>query len=324
MAKPQAKFRVREAAVAVTVKPRIDTEKGVVYDCKILGWKSQNRNRYVPAELEKNGTARVLEGASVFLNHNYSKDESGQPVPRKIEDEFGQPKGVYFKPDGYYAREFHYDTLHPFAPRFEKRVKQGAKGIGFSIDADGLGYVDEDGTRVVEQLKRVHSIDLVWNPATNHSLFEQAMDPLTDPAAANVTDPAMDAPAEGGDHKQQLVEAAQAVAAELGEGSMDLPTAKKKLMAILSLIDDGDGEAEPSEGDSDTEESPVKEQVTRLTEQVQGLTAKLDKLLTAKPKPAGEKPRSAAPDPVKLKEQALPKSEVKSLAAKYYGDEDDD
>ena len=147
---------------------RVDREKGIIYDVKIIGVKSANKRTYPVDVLAK--AAPLYEDATVNINHPVRNDQA-----RGVEDTFGAVRGVRVKATGddpgLYG-DLHYLKEHALAGRIAEHAERFANKIGLSHNADGTGRQTADGF-LVESINRVISVDLVKDPATNKSLFEE-------------------------------------------------------------------------------------------------------------------------------------------------------
>ena len=93
--------------------------------------------------------------------------EFGQQ-PRQ-EDASGPVAGVY--------GDLQYLSNHQHTPVILERIKRGF-GIGLSHNAEAR-LSTRNGKTTVEEIRRVNSIDLVTNPATNTNLYEQVKPTMT-------------------------------------------------------------------------------------------------------------------------------------------------
>jgi hypothetical protein len=249
-------LELREASRLTDGPPSIDRAKGVVAWVKVLGRKSLNAKTYTDAALDD--AIRLFEGATVYIDH-----PAGSSNARGYRERFAKLVGLAKEPDGVYAKELRYNPSHALAEQFAWDVENNPTGFGLSINANTKRFRRERGGEViVEGIDAGHSVDLVDNPATVKGLREQTgatMEPLTDPAAPTDT-----AAGDATDHKQHLIDAVSALAAELRDGA-DLADVRKKVAAILAMIDDGEGDA----GKGDAE--PTAEDEQKMTEQLAGL-----------------------------------------------------
>lgn len=142
---------------------RIDPEAGVVYGVKILGEKSRNGHGY-PLETRRKA-APLYEGMPVNIDH---VDKTGHS--RSATTRFGVVKNPTAEADGNYA-EIHYLKSHPFANQFVEAAQRMPQLLGMSHHAEGeLKAVG--GVKVVAEITKVRSVDVVADPATVNGLFE--------------------------------------------------------------------------------------------------------------------------------------------------------
>lgn len=145
--------------------PTIDTDAGVIRGVKALGRVSRNGREYSDSALAE--CARMYEGAQINLNHPGKKDASAD---RPFQEGIGWMKNVQIRADGVYG-DLHYLKSHPNAPMLVESAERNPTRFGLSHNAEG-SLVKRGGKNVVESVNRVHSIDIVQNPATNRGLFE--------------------------------------------------------------------------------------------------------------------------------------------------------
>jgi hypothetical protein len=257
-----------EYASSPAGKPlRVDRERGVIFDVKVLGEASANPppNDNVYPRRTRESAASVLEGARVFVNH-----ASKPGTSRGYQEAFGVLRGLHEAGDGVYAREFHFNPGHERASQLLWDAENAPEHVGFSIATQGRRSGSD--RRVIEELlfdRRRHSVDLVTTPATTTGLFEslrgrhmtttakdlieslKATRPgyvrgLKEAADSGIMPPdaAMDAPpdeapaSEAGDHEQALLDAAVAVLKDEGLSSADKLA---KIRKILAIVDSGSG-----------------------------------------------------------------------------------
>ena len=161
-------FARMEQTVPFT-KPRIDREKGIIYDVHIAGMESRTDGaRYRISAHEK--AAPRFEQMAVGLDHNYA---SG---PMKISEAWGVLRDPYMKADGPYARELHYLKTHE---RTEQILEDAERGTGiFSLS---MVAKTKDGSKDISEYIPSR-VDLVVRGATTRTLFNQEHD-----AAPSVT-----------------------------------------------------------------------------------------------------------------------------------------
>jgi len=148
----------------------IDEAAGVIRGVKIIGTSSRNGRTYPPDVLRK--AAPLYEGAMVNMNHREPGSGKGARV---AEDRFGTLSAVSYregKSPGLYG-DMHYFKSHDMAGRVAEaqRRPELRNTFGLSHDADGEGR-QTGGGFLVEKITKVHSVDVVSDPATNRSFFE--------------------------------------------------------------------------------------------------------------------------------------------------------
>src|SRR5690606_32734985 len=115
----------------------------------------------------------LYEGVGINLNH-VRPGPDGRTPERRVEDAFGEFRGVTVEADGLYG-DAHYIKSHHAAAAIAEAAERFPKQLGFSHDAEG-DCVQRDGKTVVESITRVKSVDLVRYPATTNSIFEDVED----------------------------------------------------------------------------------------------------------------------------------------------------
>lgn len=147
---------------------RIDEAKGIAYDVKVLGKKSKSWHKREYPEKVVQESLPLYEGVTVNIDHP-SKETAEQS--RSFNHGFGILRGCYVHEGEIYAKEFHFDVKHPSAPHFIWRAKNAPNSVGFSHNAKVLESL-EGNRRIVQQIQRVRSVDLVSGPATTNGIFE--------------------------------------------------------------------------------------------------------------------------------------------------------
>lgn len=164
-AKPR-KPRRRTVSLREQIRTRpqsVDVAAGVILGVKVLGLVSDNSRRYLPQAVAN--AAALYEGVGVFLDHPSRPHEQ-----RSVRDRIGWLENVRWRLDGLYA-DLHLLTSDPATAKILEAAQRNPRLFGLSHNAEGKGH-NEGGTFVVEEITEVRSVDLVADPATNHSLFE--------------------------------------------------------------------------------------------------------------------------------------------------------
>ena len=267
------KLALRES-FAVAKVGQIDRDACIVHNVRVCGLISGNGKRYKREALRE--ARKLYEGRTVYFNHPTGSDNA-----RKYDDRFGVLVNVREAADksGAIEADLKYNPMHARAEQFLWDAENNPKGMGLSHNAEGRGRRQDDGTILVEQITAVHSVDIVDNPATNYSLYEQEgymPDALSDPAAAGSA---------GGDAdvNAQIAQLCQDIAAH---PELTKAEKKKKLQAALDLMTDdahadnsAAGEGEPSDEEMQEQlrsfKSPAVRKARRmlLTEQRRKLAA---------------------------------------------------
>lgn len=142
---------------------RVDRDKGIIHDVKILGLESVNQRRYTEEAIK---AGRILyEGVPVYVNHPDKPND-----PRDVGEKFGRLMNVRVEKDGLYG-DLEYLKSHPDAALITEAAERMPEQFGLSHNAKGDGQ-DQDGVFVVEQIVEVRSVDVVTEPATTDGLFE--------------------------------------------------------------------------------------------------------------------------------------------------------
>jgi hypothetical protein len=178
--------------------PQVDREAGVIRGVKILGRTSRNHRVYTDAAL--NQAAYLYEGLAVNLDH---------PVPsqagagRAVAEGFGWLTSVGVREAGVFG-DLHYLRSHPQAEMIAEAAERNPRRFGLSHNA--VGQVrHRDGQCIVEAIDKVHSVDIVQNPATSSGLFESETSmtptlpesqapPTPEPCGPSACSPAASAP----------------------------------------------------------------------------------------------------------------------------------
>jgi hypothetical protein len=142
---------------------QIDREAGIIRGVKLCGFESKNGRTYPSDVLEK---ARPLyEGRVVNANHDRKNGE------RNVGDRLGRFVNVGLRNGQGLYGDFEVLTSHPLAESVFEAAQRMPSLFGFSHNIEGRIKV-AGGKQVVEQIAKVHSIDLVADPATVKSMFE--------------------------------------------------------------------------------------------------------------------------------------------------------
>ncbi|AMV28802.1 hypothetical protein VT84_30695 [Gemmata sp. SH-PL17] len=223
---------------------RVDRAANTIRDVRVCGLRSTNGRRYSAGALRN--AKQLYEGARAFFNH-----PDGESNTRKFGDRIGRLVNVREADDGGLIADLKYNPKHRDAEAFLWLAEHDPAGMGLSHNAEGRGVRQGDGEILVEEITKVHSVDIVDNPATNLSLFEQdtSMDPVVDPAAGA-------SGSGGGDVNDKLA----ALAADFAKHpEWDKKTKITKLKALINLMEDGDADAKGA--DDEMSEGEMMEQL---------------------------------------------------------------
>jgi hypothetical protein len=221
---------------------RVDFERGIIRDVKVLGRRSRNGRVYSDRALQQ---ARTLyEGAPVYLDH---PDRRSPDADRPIASKFGHLKNVRLAPDGIRA-DLVFLKKHPLAESICEAAERMPGQLGLSHNAEGRVTEDRDGNTIVDSVEAVRSVDLVTNPATNRGLFES-----TDPTKGTTTmtmTPDVSKPAN---------------ALRAAIKASDLPPEDKEellsnLAAIVAALTDQEYEPDEMESDAETNASNERDE----------------------------------------------------------------
>lgn len=164
---------LQEQAQLAGLQP--DTERGIIPGVKVLGLSSFNGHRYRPEAMKK--ALAQFEGVKVFWNH--VKDRR----LRLAEDFFGRIVNVRLETDGLRG-DLKYLKNHPKTAYFLEAVQEaadhgtgngtpftGSLGLSPSM-VTGLFRTNADGSKEVDHIEQVESVDIVAFPGTTLTLQE--------------------------------------------------------------------------------------------------------------------------------------------------------
>ena len=175
-------MRFIEYTSALAPQSRVDREAGIIHDVLILGSRSANGRTYTADAMS--AAAKLYEGVPVYIDH--------QPEGRRsYRDKIGRLSNVVFR-DGGLRGDLRINPAHPAAAQLLWDAEHHPAAVGLSHDAEGR-VVTRDGQTIVEAIEFVRSVDLVAEPATTRSLFEDVSMPSKvreqDSPEAPATDP---------------------------------------------------------------------------------------------------------------------------------------
>ena len=140
---------------------------GIIRGVKLLGLSSKNNRRYSEQALAKAHDAKIYEGATVYVDHPQRGGAS-----RSYRDRFARIENVTKKNTGLFG-DLVFNPRHPLAEQIVWDAVHRTEGVGLSHNIVA-GCRSEKGGEIIEEITKVHSVDLVDNPATTRSLFENA------------------------------------------------------------------------------------------------------------------------------------------------------
>ncbi len=147
------------------------TEDGSIPDVAVLRENSRNQRNYKAVMNEK--TARIFEGATVYLNH----PEPGKQ--HRVEEICGKLSGVYVAKTAGGEAMLRAKKLTPIGAgktALIETVKSAHDRAGLSIEAVGVGTVDtKTGRLQVTEITKAFGVGLVANPGSTNNLFESVI-----------------------------------------------------------------------------------------------------------------------------------------------------
>lgn len=242
--KPQPKPKlVNVLEYASSDRPhKVDREKGVIHDVKILGLKSKNGPSYSP-EAIKNGAAQY-EGAHIFVAH---PDRSRPDQERSPRDMIGWIEQPHVESDGLYG-DLHYVKSHEMAGPLAEIAERRPDRIGLSHNA--VVTESHRGSDIVyESISRVRSVDLVCKPATTRGIFESENPIMDETLDAAPVDPA---PA-------SLKDMILAKVAEILDGDGDPSGKASSISTVVKELLKVEEKLEEPAGDETTTTESIKE-----------------------------------------------------------------
>lgn len=182
---------------ALGVEGRVDTENGVIYGVKVLGFESRATGRTIGLDPAIYGDAvdqhysytreamlealPLYEGCRVYIDHpEFKYRPDGERLAsmrdRKLEEAFGRLVNVRVMETGMFA-DLEYVRTHPMAAQVAEMASRFPELLALSHNAKG-DPVLRNTQVLIEHISDVRSVDLVGErPGTTKSLFETG--PLT-------------------------------------------------------------------------------------------------------------------------------------------------
>src|SRR4051812_46652063 len=158
---------LQEYVDSATQELRVDHDAVVIRGVKLLGLESRNGSRYRENALVD--AIGLYEGAKVNVNH-----PKGHPLaPRDYQERIGVIRNVQHRSgEGLFA-DFHFNPKHYLSEQLVWDAEHAPENVGFSHNVQAR-TARRGETTIVEEILRVHSVDLVADPATTRGLFESA------------------------------------------------------------------------------------------------------------------------------------------------------
>jgi len=152
-----------ESIGITTSEDKIDSERGIIKDVRILGSSSKNsggKRKYSKQGMAKRIKENAYDGVNVFLTH-----KSGE---RQYTERFGKIRNTTLSEDsdGPCIRgDLHYNRKHPNTDMILEDIVRFDSGLSHhAVGREGRDHIVEDWS--------VKSVDIVHNAATNKSLWE--------------------------------------------------------------------------------------------------------------------------------------------------------
>jgi hypothetical protein len=173
--------QLRESAQSKPTK--VDWDKGIIYGVKVLSESSRNGFVYPRSTREK--AHRILENLRVNIDH---KEKGKEKQDIRFVERFGKLINPREGSGGTFC-DLKFNKKHALAESIAYAAEYLDDTLGMSINGIGYGTkVDGQGRKIVEEIARLRSCDVVADPGSTHSLFEsQQMEeelPGTDPGVA--------------------------------------------------------------------------------------------------------------------------------------------
>lgn len=142
--------------------------QGVIEGVKLLGFTSKNGRRYSEQALKKALDSKFYEGATIYVDH----PDKGNRA-RSYRDRFARVESVQYRIGEGLFGNMRFNPHHPMASQVVWDAEHKTEGVGLSHNIIAKTRSDKSG-EIIEEITKVHSVDLVDNPATTRSLFESA------------------------------------------------------------------------------------------------------------------------------------------------------
>lgn len=147
---------------------RIDKAAGIIYDVLVVGMRKKGPRKYTEVAFEDAVKRRIYENLQVYIGpHKRSRFAKRSPNEHagELQNVRRCSKGIMA--DLKYNRESSGGKLAlEIAERFPK-------AFGLSHHGEVEGYEDDDGNKIVSRILEVNVADIVKDPATTESVFEE-------------------------------------------------------------------------------------------------------------------------------------------------------
>jgi len=170
--------RLLEYTTSRGLNLRVDRQRGLIQGVKVLGLESANGRSYAPQTLQ--AAIKLYEGKPVNIDHSNG--------PRSYRDRIGRLVNVRMGSDGLYG-DLIINPAHPLAEQLFWDAEHAPENVGLSHDARGRTAYRQ-GRIIVETIEAVRSVDLVAEPATTRSLYEDRSGAVAEPKADATGEPA--------------------------------------------------------------------------------------------------------------------------------------
>ena len=151
---------------------KVDREKGIIHNVKLLGFISKKGTVYPP---------EIIRAAlPKYQNRPVNIDHIEPNSRRSLRDRIGVVRNVTMVEgaDGGLFGTFHFNPEHSMAKQIAWDAENNPEALGFSHDTRGSSRYSA-GKRFCESIDRVLSFDLVANPASTDGMFEsEDMNPV--------------------------------------------------------------------------------------------------------------------------------------------------
>ena len=156
---------------------RVDIENGILHDCLLLGAESRNGTRY-PQET-RDAALSMFEGAKVNLSHPSKRDKQALIEAVTWDRRYGKAMNCRNTPEGIRG-DVKVLKSHNFTKTLMEAAQEMPEMFGFSPVMVGVcSPTDATGVETCVRIKKVKSVDIVTDPGTTKSLWEDAdMDKL--------------------------------------------------------------------------------------------------------------------------------------------------